>query len=58
MGKITVWSKQHENGWSKTDRTTRTSQLMRYHEELLHGNTELVRNVQAGLWRIKKEWIR
>ena len=32
--------------------------LTRYHEELLHGNTELVRDVQAGLWRIKKEWIR
>ena len=32
--------------------------LMRYHEELLHGNTELVRDIQAGLWRIKKEWIR
>lgn len=32
--------------------------LTRYHEELIHGNTELVRNVQAGLWRIKKEWIR
>lgn len=32
--------------------------LTRYHEELAHGNTELVRDVQAGLWRIKKEWIR
>ena len=32
--------------------------LTRYHEELVHGNTELVRDVQAGLWRIKKEWIR
>lgn len=32
--------------------------LTRYHEELVHGNTEFVRDVQAGLWRIKKEWIR
>ena len=32
--------------------------LTRYHEELVHGNTELVRDVQAGLWRIKKEWSR
>ena len=32
--------------------------LARYHEELIQGNTDFVKNVQAGLWRIKKEWIR
>lgn len=32
--------------------------LMRYHEKLIQGEDGIVKNVQAGLWRIKKEWIR
>lgn len=31
--------------------------LFRHHEQLIQGNDEGVRGVQAGLWRIKKEWI-
>lgn len=31
--------------------------LFRHHAQLIQGNDEGVRGVQAGLWRIKKEWV-
>ena len=31
--------------------------LFRFHEAIRSGDTSVVRAVQAGLWRIKKEWL-
>lgn len=32
--------------------------LFRHHEDIKQGNTRGVERVQAGLWQLKKEWIR
>lgn len=41
--------RQVEESWKR---------LFRHHENIKNGNTEDVKSVQVGLWKLKKEWFR
>nr|WP_317448364.1 DUF3841 domain-containing protein [uncultured Sellimonas sp.] len=43
------WKQKILNSWNR---------LFRFHEEMLQAGPEQIHDMQAGLWRIKKEWIR
>lgn len=43
------WKQKILNSWNR---------LFRFHEEMLQSGPEQIHDMQAGLWRIKKEWIR
>lgn len=43
------WKQKILNSWNR---------LFRFHEEMLQSGPDQIHDMQAGLWRIKKEWIR
>ena len=43
------WKRKIMESWKR---------LFRHHEAILNGDTTGVHSVQAGLWRIRKDWIR